>query len=229
MESTHICVGPEPGKSLVDFDWDLLEAAVVERPNRFVVIANLGGESVKCHLHDPGRLKELIFPGNRIRIRRKPSEKTDYSVVCALDGDEWVLIDSRFHPSIARKFLPDNAVSEVRVGRKRIDFKCENEFIEVKGCTLVDNGTAKFPDAPSLRATEHVRLLTSMKAEGTPASIMFLVMRKNAECFVPNRDTDPEFAEALLRAVGSGVNIVFKKMHLDGKSIIYDGQIQMCQ
>ena len=217
-----------PGEKLMDIEWRLLNASVIERPNRFVVIADLDGEAVKCHLHDPGRLQELIFPGNSIKIREKKGEKTDYSVVCALDNDEWVIIDSRFHPVLARNFLPEDARSEVGVEGRRIDFRYGDEFIEVKGCTLLENGIAKFPDAPSVRATEHVKLLTRLRGEGHASSILILVIREGARCFLPNRDTDPAFAEALMKSLEEGVNVVMMKMEFDGLAIVYDGQIGVC-
>lgn len=228
MCNTHVDVGLKPGKELFRIEWELLDAVVVERPNRFVVIADLGSRQVRCHIHDPGRLRELIFPGNNIRIREKKGQKTDYSVVCARDGDEWVITDSRFHPYIARKFMPESAVSEVPIEGRRIDFRCGEELIEVKGCTLEENGIAKFPDAPSIRAAEHLKLLTKLRKSGIQTTVMFLVMRKNAGCFIPNSETDPTFSEAVARAHEAGVNLLFLKMHFNGTSIVYDGPIGMC-
>ncbi len=228
MVASHIRTDLDPGEKLLDVEWALLDAKVIERPNRFVVIADLDGKEVRCHLHDPGRLRELIYPGNSIKIREKKGEKTSYSVVCAMEGDEWVIIDSRFHPVLARKFLPEDARAEVGIEGRRIDFRCGDEFIEVKGCTLLENGIAKFPDAPSVRASEHVKLLTRLRGEGFVSSILILVIREGARCFVPNTKTDPVFAEALRKSIEAGVNVMMLKMHFDGSSIVYDGQIEMC-
>lgn len=228
MTESHVRTDLTPGAILMNVEWELYDAKVIGRPNRFVVIADLAGKEVKCHLHDPGRLKELIFPGNEIKIREKPSAKTDYSVVCAKDRGEWVIIDSRFHPVLARNFLPEEARAEVGVAGKRIDFKCENEYVEVKGCTLLEKGIAKFPDAPSIRATEHVKLLSKLKEDGFDSSILILVIRKGAICFLPNRNTDPAFSDALMRAMETGVRVFFMQMHFDGSAIVYDGRIPLC-
>lgn len=57
----------------------LCEGIVVDRPNRFVAVVRLtedngireGGEdTVLCHVADTGRLKELIFPGNKVMVRK---------------------------------------------------------------------------------------------------------------------------------------------------------------
>lgn len=225
---THINTDIPSGSSLLSIDEEMLEASVIERLNRFIIIADLNGQRVKCHLHDPGRLKELIYPGNRILLREKQGQKTKYSVVCAYESEEWVLIDSRYHPQLARKFLPADARAEVTVGRKRIDFQAGNEFIEVKGCSLVEDSTAKFPDAPSIRASEHVNLLAELMKKGHDCTVMFLVMRKNANCFVPNDSTDPEFSENLLNASRSGLRLVFLKMHMEGNQMVFDGTIDLC-
>ncbi|QKQ99164.1 hypothetical protein GWK48_01040 [Metallosphaera tengchongensis] len=42
-------------------------------------------------------------------------------------------MDSRFHDKIARKFLPEDVESEVKVGNSRLDFRFNNKWIEVKG------------------------------------------------------------------------------------------------
>lgn len=213
---------------LLRIEGDLLEAIVVERPNRFLVVAKMDGEAIRCHLHDPGRLRELIYPGNRIKVREKHGPKTDYSVICADDNGEWVLINSRFHSMLARSFLPEDAKAEVTIGKKRLDFQCGNEYIEVKGCTLVEGGTAKFPDAPSIRASEHIALLMDLINQGYSGTIMFLVIRRDAVCFIPNRETDHAFSRNLMDGIRMGLRVLFLKMHLEGKAVVYDGTIELC-
>lgn len=75
---------------------DLREGTVVDRPNRFVAIVLLDGKEVRCHVADSGRLKELIFPGNRVMVRdvgegreragagkAMPPRKTSFDLVLA--------------------------------------------------------------------------------------------------------------------------------------------------
>lgn len=229
MPATCVDTDMKAGTGILPIPWEMLDATVVERPNRFLVMASLDGTVVRCHIHDPGRLRELIYPGNRIRIREKHGPSTDYSVVCAMHEGEWVILDSRLHPYIARAFLPADAVAEVKVGRKRIDFRHGSEFIEVKGCTLVEDGVASFPDAPSKRAAEHVSLLTDLLSEGYSSTVLVLVMRESAECFQPNAATDPVFAEKLYSAAEKGVRVIPAKMHFDGGSMVFDGIIPLCR
>ena len=42
------------------------------------------------------------------------------------------------------------------IGKSRIDFVLDGILLEVKGCSLVKDGVALFPDAPTERGTRHV-------------------------------------------------------------------------
>jgi len=205
----------------------LKEEVVKERPNRFTVITASGR---RCHLHDPGRLKELIYPGNRILIREaKGNRKTDCQVTAAWSGKEWVITDSSIHSEVARKFLPSDVKSEVRVGGSRLDFTYDDTFVEVKGCTLVKNGVALFPDAPTERGRRHIEELIKLTEEGHNAVILILVMRSDAICFSPNFETDEKFSETFLRALKMGVKVEVKTFHFDGKDLVYKGDIPVCR
>lgn len=67
-----------------------VEARFVERPNRFVVVAEADGERVRAHCPNPGRLGEFLHEGNPFLLRRRPDARDDqatrYSVVAAVDG-----------------------------------------------------------------------------------------------------------------------------------------------
>ncbi|BCU69684.1 hypothetical protein KN1_09810 [Stygiolobus caldivivus] len=142
----------------------LKEEVVESRPNRFLVVTKSGR---LCHLHDPGRLKELIYRGNKVLIRETQGKrKTSCQVTAAWSGKEWVLTDSSIHNEVARKFLPAGAKAEVKIGKSRVDFMFDNTFVEVKGCTLVKDGKALFPDAPTKRGKRHLEELIELKKEG---------------------------------------------------------------
>ncbi|AHC50877.1 XRE family transcriptional regulator [Sulfolobus acidocaldarius SUSAZ] len=208
-----------------DFDTPLFEDIVKERINRFVVVTKSGKF---CHLHDPGRLKELIYAGNRILIREHKGKKTNYMVVAAYSGTGWVVTDSSIHNKIARNFLPLNVKSEVKVNNSRLDFYYDNTFVEVKGCSLVVNGKALFPDAPTERGKRHLEELIRLKMQGYRSLILILVMRDDATCFSPNWKTDEKFAMAFKRAVEEGVEVTIKLLKLIDNKIWYIKDIELC-
>ncbi|XDF43717.1 DNA/RNA nuclease SfsA [Saccharolobus solfataricus] len=203
----------------------LEEETVKERLNRFMVSTQSGK---LCHLHDPGRLKELIYPGNKILVREVDGNKrkTSYQVTAAWNG-LWVIVDSSIHNDITRKFLP-NAKAEVKVGNSRIDFQDGNTFIEVKGCSLVENGVAMFPDAPTERGRRHLEELIKLKEKGYNAKLLVLVMRDDAKCFYPNERTDKKFSEKFFEALHKGVEVEIKTFSLIESQVIYKRNIQIC-
>ena len=88
---------------------DLIEGTIVSRPNRFVAVVRLPDGDVNAHVADSGRLKELVFPGNRALVRaageatgggggaRRPSRTTSYDLVLtAFSGGLWVAVDTRY-------------------------------------------------------------------------------------------------------------------------------------
>ncbi len=219
---------PETGAVVLEFQERMTEARVVERINRFLVKVDTPEGEILCHLHDPGRLKELIFRGNSVLIRETHGMKTHYSVTAASQDGEWVLTDSRFHNAIARKFLPESALTEVRVGRHRLDFLSGQTYVEVKGCTLMVDGVAMFPDAPTVRGVEHLKLLRDLRNSGYGAELIILVLRARPRCFIPNKATDPDFYSEFIKCLDSGVTVHLPSFSFDGSSLAYKGEVPLC-
>ncbi len=222
-----LALGPHPGEPVLIIPGPQTEATVAGRPNRFTVVL---ADGRPCHLHDPGRLPELIYPGARVMVRPTAGVRTSCSVTAAWsrEASAWVLTDSRFHPAIARAFLPPSASAEVRVGMSRIDFRTDDVYVEVKGCTLTREGVALFPDSPTERGARHLRELRALAASGHGALLMVLVMRPDSRCFLPNVETDPAFANAFWEALRSGVLLRALKFRLDPPYLIYLGDVPLC-
>ena len=81
-------------------------------------------------------------------------------------------------------------------------------LLEVKGCTLVEEGLAKFPDAPTLRGKKHLEELSHSIRDGYKAAALFLIIRNDAIEFTPNTAMDPDFSAALRNAMENGVLII---------------------
>ncbi|MGB9978670.1 DNA/RNA nuclease SfsA [Methanobacterium sp.] len=205
---------------------NLFSGKFVDRPNRFTVTFQRGNKLENAHLRDPGRLKELLTPDVDLLLRRAlklGNRKTKYDVIGVLKGDLWILINSGFHSDIAADLIDSQIITEFNgyyvlkreytYGKSRIDFLLANEneekmLVEVKGCTLVEDGLASFPDAPTSRGKRHVEELIMAKEEGINASILFLIMCEDTIEFSPNFKMDPAFSTALKTAYQNGVNII---------------------
>ena len=74
--------------------------------------------------------------------------------------------------------------------------------------TLEEDGTARFPDAPTERGVKHIRELMRCLDAGYEAYILFVIQMKGVHSFEPNDRTHPAFGEALREAAGKGVRIL---------------------
>ena len=212
----------------------------LKRSNRFLVILKTSKGLRRCHLRDPGRLSKLLRPGAVIifRERNAVGRKTDCEVLLVWDRRVWTIVNSSLHNDLAIEVIesglptelgnPRSIKREFRFGNSRIDFLLEDgekTLLEVKGCTLVRDGLALFPDAPSERGKRHVLNLIKALKSGYRAAILFLVMRPDAEILSPNWEVDPEFSSALTKAAESGVMMLAVKFAYKRGEIIPVGRI----
>lgn len=81
-------------------------------------------------------------------------------------------------------------------------------FVEVKGCTLEQDGLARFPDAPTERGVKHLRELMACREAGYGAAVCFVIQMAGMRAFSPNDDTHPAFGAALREAAAAGVKVL---------------------
>lgn len=201
---------------------NIAAARFLSRPNRFIAYVELEGKTEKVHVKNTGRCRELLQPGVVVYLTKSnnPSRSTAYDLVAVEKGERMINMDSQAPNRVTEEWLrsgepfPDLKLvrPETVYGSSRFDFYLETEvdriFMEVKGVTLEEGGIVSFPDAPSERAVKHVEELIRAKQAGYRALIMFVIQMEGVSCFTPNRDTQPEFAEALRKAAGAGVEIL---------------------
>ncbi len=230
----------------VAIDWDM-EATFVSRPNRFLALVKIPGEkmAVEAHVHDPGRLKEILYEGNKLLVRkaRSTDRKTRWDVIAGRVENNWILINSSFHRKISQDLLMDSSLNpfgdhsslkpEVMVGNSRLDYLIIDKngmelYVEVKGCSLTIDGRATFPDAPTIRGKRHLEELIDIRKRGVRSGILILVLGPPAKCFTPNFDTDPEFSRTFLEALRCGVEVHTIRFEISNKKLMYQGPIPVC-
>ena len=81
-------------------------------------------------------------------------------------------------------------------------------FVEVKGCTLEEDGLALFPDAPTQRGVKHLRELIACREAGYETAVCVVVQMAGMAAFSPNDRTHPEFGAALREAARAGVRVL---------------------
>lgn len=215
----------------------LIQATLVERINRFVVKVKISNQVQLALLRNTGRLAELLIPGAKARCIAapvsKPDRKTRFDLVIVRYKGRWVSVNSHlandlFAESIEKKTIPEfkgHSIEkrEVTIGDSRLDFLLSKNdrkvFIEVKSVTLVKEGCAQFPDAPTERGIKHLRKLATLAQNGHEAAIVFVVQRNDAVSFSPNWETHPAFGDALLQAQKDGVKVIAYRCAVGEKSI----------
>lgn len=146
-----------------------------------------------------------------------------------LVGINTLLPNRLIHEAASAQAIPElrgytRIRKEVPYGKgSRIDLLLEKDgqrcFVEVKNCTLVEEGTALFPDAVTERGRKHLKEL-QMKAEaGDRAVMLFLVQGMDARRFEPAWHIDPAYAKTLAESLSAGVEILVYDVHLDLKSV----------
>ncbi len=207
---------------------NLMEGIFLSRPNRFIGEIEYKGKIETAHIHDPGRLKELLIKGTKVLFTYS-NGNLKYYIKAVHAEDEWVLLDTALHSKIAMKvfeYLPEFSTAkeirkEVKVGNSRIDFVIDGVPLEVKGVSLVKDGIALFPDAPTKRGTRHVEEI--IKHNGI---ILFVILRK-ADRFAPNKLMDPLFTKKLSEARKKCIKIIPVQVSFDGKTIYYVRKIPL--
>ncbi len=221
----------------------LIQGMFIERLNRFLGRIEINGRREYCHIRDPGRLTEVLVPNAQIIVRKvnKSSRKTRYELISVKVGDIWVIVNSGLHNRLALELLKNRKIEELaeykiafmekKFGKSRIDFLLskngEKCLLEVKGCTLVKEGVALFPDAPTKRGVKHLKELAFAIEIGYKAADLFLIMRRDANLFSPNREIDPTFSEALKKLEEKGAKIIAYSFDFDGREIKPLGRISI--
>lgn len=208
---------------------NLTLARYKSRPNRFTVeFIDKNDVLQLAHLHDPGRLKELLIEDVPILVEyvkdyHKTNRKTKYNMIGVYYEGDWVLLNSSFHNRLVEELLDERKIKplnqynvykpEYTYGNSRLDFLLKDSddnclLLEVKGCTLVADGVAMFPDAPTLRGTKHLNELINIKRKDKESAVIILILQNSAKIFMPNYNTDEEFAHTLEKAYKVRVSIL---------------------
>ncbi|MFQ6028293.1 MAG: DNA/RNA nuclease SfsA [Dehalococcoidia bacterium] len=199
----------------------MVEGRFVNRLNRFAAMVELLGEEVLVHVANSGRMRELLIPGQRVLLRPVAGDhrKCKFDLALVDLGFTLASADARLPNALVSEALREKRLSqfldfpeirrEVSYGESRLDLMLEGDggrcYIETKSVTLVEDGTALFPDAPTTRGTKHLRTLTQVVEAGHRAAAIFVVQRQDARDFSTFDTADPEFAAGLRAAMAVGV------------------------
>lgn len=198
----------------------IVQGQFYSRLNRFVAEVWLEGKIEIVHVKNTGRCKELLIQGAEVvlELSEQPKRKTKYDLICVYKkGLGWVNIDSQAPNKVVREWLENQDYAYIKpeytFGSSRIDFYMEKDgvkyLMEVKGCTLEEDGIGYFPDAPTERGIKHLKELTNAVKKGYNCSIAFVIQMEGVHEVRANIKTHREFGQALEEAEKAGVQVLF--------------------
>ena len=214
---------------------DIHPARFLARPNRFIAQVELDGRVETVHVKNTGRCRELLLPGCTVYLEgsASPARKTRYDLVAVEKVRPglpplFINMDAQAPNKVFAQWMeagqgealglprPTLLRPEKTWGNSRFDFYWElseagrsrQGFVEVKGCTLEENGLALFPDAPTQRGVKHLRELMACRAAGYEAAVCVVIQMTGMTAFSPNERTHPEFGAALREAAAAGVKVL---------------------
>lgn len=218
-------------------------ATFLERPNRFIAYASgiLGQEEriETIHVKNTGRCKELLLPNAQIYVQRSenPARKTKWDLIAVEKDGQIINMDSQVPNKVVDEWIREgNLFSDIerirpeyQFGNSRIDFYVETQtkkvLIEVKGVTLKEGETARFPDAPSERAVKHLEELIEAVEQGWEAYVFFVIQMKGVKEILPNVETHPKFAKTLWKAKEKGVHLIARDCIVTEDEIKIDREV----
>ena len=232
---------PEPGlvAGRPETRWPkLVTGTLLKRYKRFLADVELSdGRQVTAHCPNSGAMTGCSEPGRRVYLSHhdNPRRKLAYTwemihMPTSLVGVNTLLPNRLVAGAIAAGEVPplagyDTVTREVRVGQhSRLDLRLGRQgapdcYVEIKNCSLVEDGTARFPDAKTTRGLKHLRELEQLADQGHRCVIFFLVQRMDAHRFSPADRIDPAYGSGLRQAADNGVEIQVFDVLMDLETI----------
>lgn len=212
----------------------LTRGVLVKRYKRFLADVRLDtGKIVTAHCPNTGSMQGCSEPGRSVYLSRhdSPNRKLKYTwelikMPGSLVGVNTLVPNRLVFQAAQAKLIPElsgyqSAAREVSLGNgSRIDLLLSNEqgdrcYVEIKNCTLVDDGIAMFPDAVTSRGLKHLKELETLVNAGCRCMMFYFIQRMDARIFKPADCIDPDYGRGLRRAVNRGVEILAYDVCID--------------
>ena len=222
----------------------LIPGILIKRYKRFLADVNLNdGRIVTAHCPNTGSMTGCCESGRPVYLsfHDNPNRKLKYTwelieMPTSLVGVNTLVPNRLVLESVKAGVVPElsgyeTVEPEVKINaRSRIDLALTAEdrkrcYVEVKNCTLVDNGVALFPDAVTTRGLRHIADLQTLVNSGCRCMMFYFIQRMDVEVFKPADHIDSEYGKGLRRAVKSGLEVLVYDVAIDLNGIKPNRQI----
>jgi len=213
---------------------ELIPGILVKRYKRFLADVRLNdGRIVTAHCPNTGSMKACSEPGRPVYLsfHNNPKRKLRYTwelidMPASLVGINTLIPNRLVFESVKADVVPElsgykQVEREVKTSEHtRIDLALTNAnrqrcYVEIKNCTLVEDGVAFFPDAVTSRGLKHISELRSLVDSGCRCVMFYFVQRMDALVFRPADHIDPEYGRGLRDARDHGIEIIVYDVAID--------------
>ena len=228
----------------MNFENKLISGLFIKRYKRFFVDVKVGNKIVTAHCPNTGSMQGLLNRNNSVLISKSnnPNRKLKYTLEIIEDNKSKVGVNTHSTNRIIYHALKNNLIKEFQNILKikpetkfgsntRFDFLLLNKkdkfFIEVKNVTLSrKKGLAEFPDAVTTRGLKHIHELVKAGKKNYKIFIIYLIQRDDCDSFAIAKDIDPNYANALSKAVKNNLNILCYDCKFSSKGIKLNNKIK---
>ncbi len=224
----------------------LIQGRLIKRYKRFLADVRLDtGETITVHCPNSGSMKGCAIEGAKVWLSTSDNPKRKYAHTWELikAPDTYIGINTLVPNRLVKQAIEQNLIEElsgyesVRAEVKtsahtRLDLMLEHSdgskcYVEIKNCTLVEDGVASFPDAVTTRGQKHLEELEHLVAQGHRGVIFYLIQRTDASVFKPADSIDRVYGEKLRHAVEKGVQIVTRDTRISTKEIMISNPVHV--
>jgi len=228
----------------MNFENKLISGLFIKRYKRFFVDVKVGNKIVTAHCPNTGSMQGLLNRNNSVLISKStnPNRKLKYTLEIIEDNKSKVGVNTHSTNRIIYHALKNNLIKEFQNILKikpetkfgsntRFDFLLLNKkdkfFIEVKNVTLSrKKGLAEFPDTVTTRGLKHIHELVKAGKKNYKIFIIYLIQRDDCDSFAIAKDIDPNYANALSKAVKNNLNILCYDCKFSSKGIKLNNKIK---
>ena len=228
----------------MNFDNKLIPGLLIKRYKRFFVDVRVNNQILTVHCPNTGSMHGLLDEGNKVWISKSnnPKRKLKYTLEIIEVKKTKVGINTHSTNKIVHDALQNNLIKEfnnnidikpeTKFGANtRFDFlvssKKYQSFIEVKNVTLSrKRNLAEFPDAETSRGLKHIGELIKASKKKFKVYILFVIQRNDCNAFTVAKDIDPNYANALSKAVKNNLKILCYDCKFSPKGIKLNRQIK---
>ena len=226
------------------FENKLIPGLLIKRYKRFFVDIKIKNQVITAHCPNTGSMYGLLKKGNKVWISKSnnPNRKLKYTLEIIENDKSKVGVNTHSSNKIVHDALKNNLIDEfknlleikpeTKFGTNtRFDFlvlkKKDKSFIEVKNVTLCrKKEIAEFPDAVTSRGLKHINELIKASKKNYKIYILYLIQRDDCKTFTIAKDIDPNYANALTKAVKKKLNILCYDCKFSSKGIKLSNKVK---